>query len=96
VYRSIGYRGGVVQAGTIGQGRYRLTIGGDLSLHGVTRPHRVDAELIVFGDGLRLGGGSVVRMSEYGIRPVTALGGTIKLKDELKLSFDLAALPETS
>jgi polyisoprenoid-binding protein YceI len=96
VYRSIGYRGGVVQAGTIGQGQYRLTIGGELSLHGVTRPHRVDAELIVFGDGLRLGGGSVLRMSEYGVRPVTALGGTIKLKDELKLSFDLAALPETS
>ena len=35
-------------------------------------------------------------MSEFGIRPVTALGGTIKLKDELKLSFDLAALPEPS
>jgi polyisoprenoid-binding protein YceI len=96
VYRTIAYRGGVAEAGTVGQGRYRLVIGGDLSLHGVTRPQRIDAELTVFGDGLRLGGASILRMSEYGIRPVTALGGTIKLKDELKLSFDLAALPETS
>jgi len=95
-YRTIAYRGGVIEAGTIGQGRYRLVIGGELSLHGVTRPQRIDAELTVFGDGLRLGGGSMLRMSEYGIRPVTALGGTIKLKDELKLTFDLAALPETS
>src|SRR5262249_46291207 len=80
VYRTIAYRGGVIEAGTIGQGRYRLVIGGDLSLHGVTRPDRIDAELTVFGDGLRLGGGSMLQMSEYGIRTVTALGGTIKLK----------------
>ncbi len=96
VYRSIDYRGGVIRAETIGQGRYRLAIGGELSLHGDTRPHRMDAELTVFSDGLRLEGESVIRMSEFHIRPVTALGGTIKLKDELKLSFDLAALPEAS
>ncbi len=32
----------------------RLRIGGRLSLHGVTRPHRIDAELLVFDDGVRL------------------------------------------
>jgi polyisoprenoid-binding protein YceI len=96
VFREIDYRGGVTRAETIGQGRYRLVVGGELTLHGVTRPHRVDAELVVFGDGLRLGGGCPLRMSEHGIRPVTALGGTIKLKDELRISFDMAALPASS
>jgi polyisoprenoid-binding protein YceI len=95
-YREITYRGRALRADTIGQGRYRLVIDGNLTLHGVTRPHRIDAELIVFADGLRLGGGDTLRMSEFGIRPVTALGGTIKLKDELKLTFDLAAVPEPS
>lgn len=95
-FREIAYRGTAVRADTIGQGRYRVVIEGDLTLHGPTRPYRIDAELIVFGDGLRLGGGGTVRMSEFGIRPVTAVGGTIKLKDELRLSFDLAALPEPS
>jgi polyisoprenoid-binding protein YceI len=95
-YPEITYRGGAVRADTIGRGRYRVVIEGDLDLHGVTRPYRIDAELIVFADGLRLGGSSTLRMSEYGIRPVTALGGTIKLKDELKLSFDLAGLPSQS
>jgi hypothetical protein len=33
-------------------------------------------------------------MSDHRIRPVTALGGAIKLKDELSLSFDLVGLPE--
>jgi polyisoprenoid-binding protein YceI len=95
-YREITYRGATARADTIGQGRSRLVIQGDLTLHGITRPYRVDAELIVFADGLRLGGGGALRMSEFGIKPVTALGGTIKLKDELKLAFDLAALPEHS
>jgi polyisoprenoid-binding protein YceI len=95
-YREITYRGAAATADKIGQGRYRLAIQGDLTLHGVTRPYRPDAELIVFADGLRLGGGGLLRMSEFGIKPVTALGGTIKLKDELKLAFDLAALPEHS
>jgi hypothetical protein len=53
----------------------------------------VDAELLVFNDGVRLAGRSVLRMSEYGIAPVTALGGAIRLKDELRVSFDLAGLP---
>ena len=95
-FREIEYRGRAVRAETIDQGRYRLVIGGDLRLHGVARPHQVDAKLVVFGDGLRMGGVDLLRMSEYGIRPVTALGGTIKLKDELRLTFDLAALPESS
>jgi polyisoprenoid-binding protein YceI len=95
-YRALGYRGRAARAEAIGQGRYRLAIAGDLTMHGATRPHPIDAELIVFGDGLRLGGGSGLRMSEYGIRPVTALGGAIKLRDELRFSFDLAALPMLS
>jgi polyisoprenoid-binding protein YceI len=96
VHREIAYRGHAVRADTIGEGRYRVAIAGDLTLRGVARQHQVDTELIVFGDGLRLGGGNTLRMSEYGIKPVTAVGGTIKLKDELRISFDLAALPETS
>jgi hypothetical protein len=50
--------------------------------------------LVVYDDGVRLAGASRLLLSEYGIRPVTALGGAIKLKDELKVSFDLAGIPE--
>src|SRR5690348_3619981 len=83
-YHALCFRGRATRAEPIDQGRYRLVIGGELTLHGATHPHPIDAELIVFGDGLRLGGGSALRMSEYGVRPVTALGGAIKLKDELR------------
>lgn len=93
-YPDVRYEADEASAETMAPGRYRVRIGGRLSLHGVTRPHPVDAELLVFDDGLRLRGESSLRVSDYRIRPVTALGGTIRLKDELRLSFDLAALPE--
>ena len=76
------------------RGHYRTFLGGRLTLHGATGRQGIDAELLVFTDGLRLRGGGTVRMSAYGIKAVTALGGAIRLKDELRFSFDLAAIPE--
>jgi polyisoprenoid-binding protein YceI len=95
-YPEIRYEAPEVLAETVAQGRYRLRIGGRLSLHGVARLHPVDAEMVVFTDGLRLRGESSLRLSDHAIRPVTALGGTIRLKDELQLVFDIAGLPEES
>jgi polyisoprenoid-binding protein YceI len=72
-------------------GRYRLRIGGPLTLHGVTHPHQVVAELTVFEDAVRLRGSCALKLSDYQIKPVSALAGAIKLKDELQLVFDLNA-----
>jgi hypothetical protein len=41
-----------------------------------------------------LAGEFALPQSEYRLRPVVALGGTIKLKDPLKVSFDLVAWKE--
>jgi polyisoprenoid-binding protein YceI len=92
----IGYRADKIPAEMASQGLYRLRIGGQLALHGVTRPQPVQADLEVFRDGMRLHGGCSLRLSDYRIKPVTALGGAIKLKDELSLAFDLLARPEGS
>jgi hypothetical protein len=64
---------------------------GELTLHGVARTQPVSARVSVNGDVLRAMGDFSVRQSDYEIRPVSAVGGTIKLKDELKLSFDISA-----
>jgi hypothetical protein len=50
--------------------------------------------LLVFDEGVRLRGQSSLRMSDFRIQPVAALGGAIQLKDELKFAFDLAGFPE--
>jgi polyisoprenoid-binding protein YceI len=95
-YPEIAYLTGDVSADATAPGTYRVHLAGRLSLHGATRPRPIDAELRIFGDGLQLRGSCPLRMSDYGIRPVTALGGTIKLKDDLTISFLLVGLPEGS
>jgi polyisoprenoid-binding protein YceI len=93
-FPEIAFRAAAATTEKLGPGRYRMVLDGTLALHGVGRPYRTEAELAMVPDGLRLRGEAGVRMSEFGIRPVTALGGTIRLKDEVHLAFDLAAAPE--
>jgi polyisoprenoid-binding protein YceI len=69
----------------------QLSLNGELTLHGVMRPQLVSARLFVTGDTVRAQGEATVRQSEYGIRPVTAAGGMLKVKDEVKLTFDIVA-----
>jgi polyisoprenoid-binding protein YceI len=80
-----------LSASKTGEGQYWAALTGELSLHGVTRSQPVSARISVNGDTLRATGDFSVRQSDYQIRPVSAVGGTVKLKDELKLSFDISA-----
>jgi polyisoprenoid-binding protein YceI len=75
----------------IGDGQYSVALNGELALRGVTRNQPVSARVTLKGDILRGAGEFTVRLGDYEIKPVTAVGGTIKLKDELKLSFDITA-----
>ena len=70
---------------------YTVSLDGELSLHGVTRSHSVAAKVTLKADVLRAIGDFSILQSDYQIRPVSAVGGTIKLKDELKLSFNISA-----
>jgi hypothetical protein len=47
-----------------------------------------------FGDKtLRAKGGFAIKQSNFSIKPVSVAGGTIKVKDELKFTFDIVAHP---
>jgi polyisoprenoid-binding protein YceI len=78
-----------ITASKIGEGWYRLGIAGKLSLHGVTNLERVDAQVRVMNDEIRLSGDAAIAQPAYRIKPVSALGGLITLKEELKIAFDL-------
>jgi polyisoprenoid-binding protein YceI len=80
-----------LSASKIGEGQYWVALNGDLTLHGVTRGQPVSARVWLNGDTLRATGDFSVRQSDYQIRPVSAVGGTVRLKDEVKLSFDINA-----
>jgi polyisoprenoid-binding protein YceI len=80
-----------VSASKIGEGQYWAAVNGELSLHGVTRTQAVSARVTVNGETLRAAGEFSIRLSDYEIRPVSAVGGAVKLKDEVKLAFDITA-----
>lgn len=92
-YPDIVFKSSGVTANKTGDGQYQARISGELNLHGVTRPLTINAQL-EFGDKtLRARGGFAVKQSSFDIKPVSVAGGTIKVKDELKFSFDIVAHP---
>ena len=90
-YPEIVYESSKASATKTGEEQYSLTLNGELTVHGVTRDQPVTVHASLNGDTLRAMGDFSVRLSDYEIRPVTAAAGTIKLKDELKLSFNISA-----
>jgi polyisoprenoid-binding protein YceI len=75
-----------------GEGRYRVMIVGDLTLHGVTQRNLwISAQLNISDDTLRTQGDFSLRQSDYGIKLVSVAGGTLKVKNEVKVSFDIHA-----
>ena len=75
----------------IADGLFSVALNGELSLHGVTLNQPVSARVTLSADTLHATGEFSVRQTDYDIKPVSAAGGTVKLKDELKLSFNIAA-----
>ena len=71
--------------GVTGRGDGRWGVRGDLTLHGKKQPVAVEVSL---KEGHYRGSASI-RQSEFGIEPIRIAGGTVKVKDELKIEFDI-------
>jgi polyisoprenoid-binding protein YceI len=90
VYPEIDFQSTEIAADKVADNWYRLRLKGELRLHGVKGAQPVDAQLRILEDQVRLSGQCTLLLSAYRIKRVSALGGLIKLKDELKFDFDLA------
>lgn len=83
-----------VTANKLGDDRCAATVTGNLTLHGVTRSETVTAQVILTGDRLRAYGDFSLQQTNYGIKLVSVAGGTLKVKDEVKVTFDFSARRE--
>ncbi len=90
-YPEIVFESTKVSAEKVMGSQYRARITGKLTLRGITRDCVIDSQVIAGEDTLRANGEFPLRQSDFNIKPVSAVGGTIKLKDELKFSFDIVA-----
>jgi polyisoprenoid-binding protein YceI len=71
-----------------------LVIDGELTLHGQTRPMTIRAATTLEPDGLTARGAFTIKQTEFGMTPVTAGGGTVRVKDDVRVQFDLKARHE--
>jgi polyisoprenoid-binding protein YceI len=90
-YPEITFQSTSVNATRLDEGKYQARIQGNLTLHGATRSVTISARLDFGSSELHAVGEFPIRQSQFGIKPVSVAGGTIKVKDEVKLSFDITA-----
>jgi polyisoprenoid-binding protein YceI len=90
-YAEILFESSKVSASKVTDGQYLVNLVGNLSLHGVTNSQPVSVQVALMGDTLRAHGEFSLLQTDYNIKPVSIAGGSLKLKDELKCSFDILA-----
>ena len=91
-YPEISFQSNNVSLSRIKEGHYRARVIGDLTLHGVTQKNVwISGEVTTTNDGLRAKGDFSVKQTDYKIKLVSVAGGTLKIKNEVKISFDIVA-----
>lgn len=90
-YPEILFEASVVSITRVADSLYSAVLNGNLSFHGASNNKVVTARIAQFGEMLRASGSFTLKQSDYGIKPVVVAGGALKLKDELKFSFEMVA-----
>ena len=87
-YRDITFKSTDVK-GALKNGAFDLTITGDLTLHGVTRRIEIPATVTVAGDTLHAVGNFEIDRKKYNVNATNAFHGLVRVKHDLKFSFDI-------
>ena len=77
--------------GSIAQGKFDVQIGGDLTLHGVTKHIIIPATVSVTGDSMRAVGEFGIVRKVFNVNATEAFHGFVRVKHHLKFEFDIVA-----
>src|SRR5215471_1661393 len=67
-----------------------LQITGNLTIRGTTKPARAATSVKIEGDTLTATGKFAIKQTDFGIKPIS-VGGMVKVKDELAITFTIVA-----
>lgn len=84
-YRTIAFRSTTIE----GSASDRWTVVGDLTLHGQTRPVTLQVSKI---DTTHFRGMTSITQSAFGITPLRVAGGIVRVKDKLRVEFEIVLL----
>lgn len=91
IYPRIEYKSVQVNGTRISENMARVTVAGDLTLHGIARGVDLDAQVVTGEDTPRAQGFFSIRQSDYGLKIASVAGGTLRLKDELRFPYFILA-----
>jgi hypothetical protein len=77
----------VVHIEQIGAAHVRTAV----SLHGVVRTQEVPAQIDLRGDEMTVAGELTLKQTDFGIKPVSVLGGALQVVDEMQVRFSIHA-----
>jgi polyisoprenoid-binding protein YceI len=80
-----------VQGRAAGGSAYDLTVVGDLTLRDVSRELMVPVRVALEGTALTATGRTLLRHDQFGLKPVSAAGGTVKVANDLRVEFTIVA-----
>ncbi len=75
---------------------WQASVSGPLQIHGVTKEVTIPVMLQLLGGELFATGSVNILQSDFGIAPVKAGGGAVKVKDRLRIRFEMHARPRPS
>jgi polyisoprenoid-binding protein YceI len=87
LYPRVEYKSARVSVATLSENTHKVSVAGDLTLHGITRGMGVDAQVVAGEDAVRAQGSFSITQVDYGLKVASIAGGTLKLRDELKFVF---------
>lgn len=88
-YPEIVFKSTEVKGKQLGNGQYDLKIGGDLTLHGITRHIVIPAKVTVTGNKLRAVGEFSIDRSDFNVKATSAFHGMIRVRKKVKFTFDI-------
>jgi polyisoprenoid-binding protein YceI len=78
-----------VSSTVVAKGGGKFDVLGDLTIRGLARPVTVAVEMKPEGERIAFQGSATVKMTNYKLKPPTAVLGVIGTKDEMRVSFEL-------
>lgn len=73
---------------------FQFKVKGTLSLRGVEKPFEIPLTLTMDGDRATAKGEVALQSDKWGVPQVSAVGGSVKTKSDLKLHFEIVAVRE--
>jgi polyisoprenoid-binding protein YceI len=90
-FPAIRFRSRQVAGRRAADGAYELQVSGEISLHGVSRTVTVPVRVELSGATLTASGRTALAQRAFGMEPVSAGGGTVKVKNEVGIEFRIVA-----